>query len=70
MNAYTLKHANIMEIIGVTYRYDDSLSLVMPWQENGSASSYLTALIRKRKPGSRLTALSDKWVGTHLHLEV
>lgn len=62
MNAYTLSHPHIMKIIGVTYRYDNSFSIVMPWLEYGSASKYLTGLIRKRKPNSQLAALSKKWV--------
>ena len=63
MNWLSLQHANITEIIGVTFGFANTLSMVTVWQEHGSATDRLKALLTSRDYDSdAVTHLSNLWV--------
>ncbi|KAJ7702661.1 kinase-like domain-containing protein [Mycena rosella] len=46
---YRLDHPNIVKMLGITYDFGPSLSMVSPWLQNGTLNNYLRSAQAKRE---------------------
>lgn len=66
VHTWTLKHANIIPLLGITHHNLGPISLVTPWMKNGTVTEYLAKLKNESSPTLTLGTRCNAWVIIYL----